>query len=197
MSVRSHAIAALVAALLTTPITAKTDLGGCVSSETVAYGGASLIWYVPGTGEICSFLDCGGGRAPPKTTVPGCAGYSGTATYSPSFLDLAPSTTSAAAGSTQTSFASSTPVSTITSSESAVTVTADTTSITGTSSPTVTSVATTSTTAASAAASVSSSTATAASASSSIATAAGAMVTVGPIGMVVGLAAGCAAMLQR
>ncbi|KAI0438577.1 hypothetical protein F4803DRAFT_87964 [Xylaria telfairii] len=75
-----------IAALLAGQAAAKTDIAGCVSSETVAYGGASLIWYVPGTGEICEFLDCGGGRAPPKTTVPGCAGYVGTATYSPSYL---------------------------------------------------------------------------------------------------------------
>jgi len=65
---------------------ARTDLSGCVSTETIAYGGASLLWYVPGTGEICGFLDCGGGRAPPKTTVPGCLLYSGTSTYSPSYL---------------------------------------------------------------------------------------------------------------
>jgi hypothetical protein len=31
-------------------------------------------------------LDCGGGRAPPKLNVPGCAAYTGTATYSPSFM---------------------------------------------------------------------------------------------------------------
>lgn len=61
---------------------ARTDLSGCVSSTA----GASLVWYVPDTGETCEFLDCGGGRAPPKTTVPGCAAYSGTATYSPSYL---------------------------------------------------------------------------------------------------------------
>ncbi|EMR68864.1 putative siderophore biosynthesis protein [Eutypa lata UCREL1] len=61
---------------------ARTDLSGCVSSVA----GASLVWYVPGTGELCEFLDCGGGRAPPKTTVPGCAAYEGTATYSPSYL---------------------------------------------------------------------------------------------------------------
>jgi hypothetical protein len=65
---------------------AKTDLSGCTSSQTVVDGGASLIWYVPGTGEICAFLDCGGGRDAPITTVPGCAAYSGTATYSPSYL---------------------------------------------------------------------------------------------------------------
>ncbi|KAI0108057.1 hypothetical protein F4814DRAFT_426732 [Daldinia grandis] len=76
----------LLAALLAGHAVAKTGIGGCVSSATVKYGGGSLIWYVPDTGEICEFLDCGGGRAPPKTTVPGCNGYEGTATYSPSFL---------------------------------------------------------------------------------------------------------------
>lgn len=50
---------AVAAALFAVPIAAKTDLAGCVSSATVAYGGASLIWYVPDTGEICEFLDCG------------------------------------------------------------------------------------------------------------------------------------------
>merc|ERR1712093_435561 len=65
------------------PLTlARTDLSGCTSTTA----GASIIYYVPGTGELCSFLDCGGGRAPPKTTVPGCPQYAGTATYSPSFL---------------------------------------------------------------------------------------------------------------
>lgn len=74
--------------LLTFAVTAlaRTDLSGCTSSETVAFGGASMIYYVPGTGEICEFLDCGGGRAPPKTTVPGCPLYSGTASYEPSYL---------------------------------------------------------------------------------------------------------------
>ncbi|KAI0554629.1 hypothetical protein F4679DRAFT_305426 [Xylaria curta] len=85
MYIRTSAALA-TAALLAGHAAAKTDIAGCVSSQTVAYGGASLIWYVPDTGEICAFLDCGGGRAPPKTTVPGCAGYEGTATYSPSFL---------------------------------------------------------------------------------------------------------------
>ncbi|KAI8950047.1 hypothetical protein F4801DRAFT_579826 [Xylaria longipes] len=85
MFIRTSA-ALVTAALLAGHAAAKTDIAGCVSSQTVAYGGASWIWYVPGTGEICEFLDCGGGRAPPKTTVPGCAGYEGTATYSPSYL---------------------------------------------------------------------------------------------------------------
>jgi hypothetical protein len=65
---------------------AKTDLSGCTSSDTVAYGGASVIWYVPDTGEICEFLDCGGGAGAPITTQPGCPLYSGTASYTPSYL---------------------------------------------------------------------------------------------------------------
>ncbi|KAI1306148.1 hypothetical protein F5Y03DRAFT_354838 [Xylaria venustula] len=96
----SAAIAA--AAVLAGQAAAKTDIAGCVSSETVAYGGASLIWYVPDTGEICAFLDCGGGRGPPATTVPGCPEYSGTATYSPSYLP--------GFGATATSTSSSSPV---------------------------------------------------------------------------------------
>ncbi|KAK1990093.1 hypothetical protein LX36DRAFT_593357 [Colletotrichum falcatum] len=89
----SYRIAASVAVLATAAL-AKTDLAGCVSSDSVVaptYGGtpyASVVWYVPGTGEICAPLDCGGGRAPPKTDVPGCAGYTGTDKYSPSFLPL-------------------------------------------------------------------------------------------------------------
>jgi len=67
-------------------VATRTDLSGCISSETVAYRGASLLWYVPGIGEVYSFLDCGGGRAPPKTTVAGCPLYSGISTYSPSYL---------------------------------------------------------------------------------------------------------------
>ncbi|KAM0279737.1 hypothetical protein ACHAQH_004428 [Verticillium albo-atrum] len=89
--------------LLATPALAKTDLAGCTYSDSVVTPGhgtpyATRIWFVEDTGEICEFLDCGGGRAPPKTTVPGCGSYEGTDTYSPRFL--APSTTAAAAEST-------------------------------------------------------------------------------------------------
>lgn len=66
---------------------ARTDLGGCVSSQTTnQWHEASMIWYVPESGEICDFPDCGGGRAPPKTDQPGCAQYSGTETLTPSYL---------------------------------------------------------------------------------------------------------------
>ncbi|PVH83309.1 hypothetical protein DL98DRAFT_513210 [Cadophora sp. DSE1049] len=79
-----HSTTPSVSLLLTLlPLTyARTDLSGCTSTTA----GASIIYFVPGTGELCDFLDCGGGRAPPKTTVPGCPQYAGTATYSPSFL---------------------------------------------------------------------------------------------------------------
>ncbi|KAF4624183.1 hypothetical protein G7Y89_g13988 [Cudoniella acicularis] len=77
----------LLIIIIATFAAAKTDLQGCTSSTTKdQWGEASMIWWVPGTGEICDFLDCGGGRAPPKTTVPGCPLYSGTATYSPLYM---------------------------------------------------------------------------------------------------------------
>ncbi|VUC27488.1 unnamed protein product [Clonostachys rosea] len=82
------------AALLASGAVAKTDIGGCTSFDSVytpSHGSpyATRIWYVPDTGEVCEILDCGGGRAPPKTTVPGCAAYKGTETYSPKFINPA------------------------------------------------------------------------------------------------------------
>lgn len=71
---------------LASSIFAKTDLAGCTSSDVVANGGASVLWYVPGSGEICAFLDCGGGTAPPATNVAGCPLYSGSASYIPSYV---------------------------------------------------------------------------------------------------------------
>lgn len=67
-------------------VLARTDLTGCTSTSVSSPAGASIAWYVPETGEVCDFLDCEGGRAPPKTTVPGCPLYSGTASYSPLYL---------------------------------------------------------------------------------------------------------------
>lgn len=103
MAVRSLAATLLLAA----SAVAKTDLAGCTYTDTVVQPSglpgydsyASRIWYVPGTGELCDLLDCGGGRAPPKTDVPGCPLYSGTATYSPSYLDLKTTAVDAAATS--------------------------------------------------------------------------------------------------
>ncbi|RGP75682.1 siderophore biosynthesis [Fusarium longipes] len=80
-----------VALAAAVPALARTDLAGCTTYDTVVSNAdgmyATRIWYVPDSGEICDILDCGGGRAPPKTTVPGCPAYEGTETYSPSFID--------------------------------------------------------------------------------------------------------------
>jgi hypothetical protein len=76
----------LIAILAALGVNAKTDLAGCTRTDISSPAGASYAWIVPGTGELCEFLDCGGGRAPAKMNVPGCAAYTGTATYSPSFM---------------------------------------------------------------------------------------------------------------
>ena len=72
----------LVLLSLASSILAKTDLAGCTSTRAAT----GIVYWVPESGEICQLLDCGGGRAPPKTDVPGCAAYEGSAPYQPSFL---------------------------------------------------------------------------------------------------------------
>ncbi|KAM0245842.1 hypothetical protein ACHAP5_005162 [Fusarium lateritium] len=108
---RSIALAAL---LYTLPIAAKTDIEGCTSfTSTVTvdpspgYGNTyqTVIWYVPDTLEICKGVDCGGGRAPPKS-VPGCPLYKGTETVTAEFLKqdpMSPKTTAAAPETTEAS----------------------------------------------------------------------------------------------
>jgi hypothetical protein len=88
----------LLPALMATLAVARTDISGC----TTTIIGQMAVYYVPDTGELCEFLNCGGGRAPPKTDVPGCAAYSGTATYSPQYLPnfVAKTTAAAAVSST-------------------------------------------------------------------------------------------------
>ncbi|KAF4452313.1 siderophore biosynthesis protein [Fusarium austroafricanum] len=105
---RSIALAALLYAL---PIAAKTDLEGCTSftstvvvRPTPGYGNTyeTVIWYVPDTLELCKGVDCGGGRAPPRS-VPGCPIYKGTETVTPEFLDhdpMAPKTVDKASKAT-------------------------------------------------------------------------------------------------
>lgn len=135
MSFRYLATMAIVASTAL----AKTDLTGCTSSDSVVTpsgGGtpyATRVYYVPDTGEICAALDCGGGRAPPKTTVPGCPSYEGTETYSPSFLPLK-TTSAVVAQSTQATVTTMTPKGDSTASASAsasVTAAADSSSMSG------------------------------------------------------------------
>lgn len=71
---------------LSAAVYAKTDLAGCTSSVIVEDGSRLVQWWVPETGEICSGLDCGGGRGPVKQNVPGCPAYTGSLEYEPSYL---------------------------------------------------------------------------------------------------------------
>ncbi|KMP01308.1 hypothetical protein CIHG_01597 [Coccidioides immitis H538.4] len=97
---------------------AKQNLEGCTTTTTLnSFSQAVTVWYLPDTGEVCEILDCGGGRAPVKYTVPGCAAYTGTETYSPSFLTFStdtPSETSTAnlASTTEAALASPQPAQT-------------------------------------------------------------------------------------
>lgn len=108
--------AILLSALVSTVALARTDLVGCTSSVS----GPLLIWYVPGTGELCDFPDCGGGQAPPKYDNPACIGYTGTSTYSPSYLsgyggaNVAPVTTAVISASASSSTSWSAPATTTT-----------------------------------------------------------------------------------
>ncbi|KAM0231939.1 hypothetical protein ACHAPO_008238 [Fusarium lateritium] len=92
---RSIALAVLLYVL---PIAAKTNIEGCTSfTSTVTvrpepgYGNTyeRVMWYVSDTLEICEGVDCGGGRAPPKS-VPGCPLYKGTEAVTPRFLESDP-----------------------------------------------------------------------------------------------------------
>ncbi|KAG9513970.1 hypothetical protein KCU93_g9906, partial [Aureobasidium melanogenum] len=109
---------------------ARTDLTGCTRTDVSSPAGASYAWIVPDTGELCDFLDCGGGRAPPKTTVPGCLLYVGTETYKPSFLaGFSASVTAGGVGSVQASVTSTTAASTFIASAAPTTTAAATTAV--------------------------------------------------------------------
>ncbi|KAG9249309.1 hypothetical protein BJ878DRAFT_484811 [Calycina marina] len=107
---------------------AKTDLQGCASSDVIEFGGASVLYYVPGTGEICRILGCGGGLAPNRLNVAGCPGYTGTTSYSPSFFaDFEEATITTAVSVLSTASASTTSAA----ASSAQAIAADLTILTG------------------------------------------------------------------
>jgi hypothetical protein len=84
---------------------AKQALGfGCSTHSFTTCEDKIVHWFDPDDGMICDPLDCGGGRAPVKTGVPGCANYSGTETRGTSYLSCwKPSTTLATASAEATS----------------------------------------------------------------------------------------------
>ncbi|KAF5624963.1 siderophore biosynthesis [Fusarium sp. NRRL 52700] len=98
--VKSTSLAAIPLLML-----AEQALGfGCSTHSFTTCEDKIVHWFDPDDGMICDPLDCGGGRAPPKTGVPGCAGYTGTETIGTSYLSCwKPSTTLVAAAAETTS----------------------------------------------------------------------------------------------
>ncbi|GKU12392.1 unnamed protein product [Fusarium langsethiae] len=84
---------------------AEQALGfGCSTHSFTTCEDKIVHWFDPDDGMICDPLDCGGGRAPVKTGVPGCANYSGTETRGTSYLSCwKPSTILATASAEATS----------------------------------------------------------------------------------------------
>jgi hypothetical protein len=72
---------------------------GCETHTFTQCADNIVHWYDPDDGQICDPLDCGGGRAPPKTDVPCCGNYQGTEacvdtpSYLPCFASMGKSTT--------------------------------------------------------------------------------------------------------
>ncbi|CAI6325291.1 unnamed protein product [Periconia digitata] len=66
-------------------LAAKASAAGCKGTYTYGFCEPDRIvrYYDPEDGMICSMRDCGGGRAPPKTTDPCCNAYKGTETCDP------------------------------------------------------------------------------------------------------------------
>ncbi|KAK4640735.1 hypothetical protein QC761_606210 [Podospora bellae-mahoneyi] len=58
----------------------KTLAVGCAQHTFGVCQDNIVHWYDPDDGQICDPHDCGGGRAPPRKDVPGCAFYTGTET---------------------------------------------------------------------------------------------------------------------
>ncbi|KAK4464612.1 glycoside hydrolase [Cladorrhinum samala] len=97
----------LSAALPIFMLAGKALAVGCATHTFGTCADGIVHWYDPDDGQICDPFDCGGGRAPPRTDVPGCPQYKGTAirqttpSYMPCF-GKATSTSSASAAATQT-----------------------------------------------------------------------------------------------
>ncbi|RYO80887.1 hypothetical protein DL766_010446 [Monosporascus sp. MC13-8B] len=64
----------------------RVAFAGCTIHSFTTCDDGIVHWYDPNTGEVCDLLDCGGGRAPPKTNVPGCPLYKGTEVRTTSYL---------------------------------------------------------------------------------------------------------------
>ncbi|KAI4595362.1 hypothetical protein KJ359_007037 [Pestalotiopsis sp. 9143b] len=113
-----HTLSTLAVLLLAAARSASA--AGCATHTYGSCADGIVHWYDPDDGQICDPLDCGGGRAPAKTTDPCCtAAYTGTAvcvdtpSYMPCFAASSTSTatvvkTTTAAGVTTTTTAAGT-----------------------------------------------------------------------------------------
>ncbi|KAL7822801.1 hypothetical protein V8C26DRAFT_387497 [Trichoderma gracile] len=88
---------------------ANLVLAACENYSFTTCDDGIVHWYDLNDGQICDPKDCGGGRAPPRTDVPGCPLYSGTILSEPiSYLscftpsNAVPVTASTSAGSAET-----------------------------------------------------------------------------------------------
>ncbi len=118
---------------------AQTAVAVCGIHSFTSCADGIVHWFDPNTGEICDPLDCGGGRAAPRTDVPGCPLYSGTATLATSAsylscwtpLAAVPTTfaitTAAEPSTTATPPAAATPTTSDVASPAATTATTETT----------------------------------------------------------------------
>ena len=68
----------LLSALSVLMLAKLTMAFGCSHHSFTSCEDGIVHWFDPDDGQICDPLDCGGGRAPPKTDVPGCGNYKGT-----------------------------------------------------------------------------------------------------------------------
>ncbi|KID76976.1 uncharacterized protein G6M90_00g102040 [Metarhizium brunneum] len=109
-------VKAALSVLLPLLLAAGAAAFGCNSISYTTCQDRIVHWYDPDDGQICDPHDCGGGRAPPRKDVPGCAFYTGTETLKtePSYLPCwKPSTAMAApTGSSVKSSVESTPTNT-------------------------------------------------------------------------------------
>lgn len=94
----------LSAALPLFMLAGKALAVGCSTHTFGTCADGIVHWYDPDDGQICDPLDCGGGRAPPKTDVPGCPQYKGTAIRQtgPSYMPCFVKTTSSSAAAPPT-----------------------------------------------------------------------------------------------
>ncbi|PTB70511.1 hypothetical protein BBK36DRAFT_1165036 [Trichoderma citrinoviride] len=95
--------------LLSLLVGANLVLAACEHYSYTSCDDGIIHWYDLNDGQICDPKDCGGGRAPPRTDVPGCPLYSGTILSEPiSYLscftpsNAVPLTSSTAAGVAET-----------------------------------------------------------------------------------------------